>query len=346
MPLGRTRSRPAEHGDQWHYAKIGLPCTWKWKTKGQGSPVIAVIDTGKTNHPDLAGKFLAGYDFISNASTANDGNGRDANPTDPGDAADSGWGFKPNSWHGTHVAGTIGAATNNNLGVAGVNWFARIVPVRVLGVCGGTLSDLTAAISWAAGIAVPNVPPNPNPAKVINLSLGYYLGAGKTCALNDPSLQSAINDVTAQGVSVVVAAGNDNADATMYSPASCNNTVTVAATARDNTKAWYSNFGPLIDVAAPGGETKDANGVIDENNDGKPDGVLSTLLNSNGSQFIHASYQGTSMAAPHVTGVISLMLAKNPALAPAQLLAQLEATATPLAADLGAGLIRAYSAVQ
>ena len=196
--------------------------------------------------------------------------------------------------------------------------------------CGGSLSDLTAAIRWAAGIAVPGVPPNAHPAKIINLSLGYYLGAGKTCALNDPSLQSAINDVTTQkGVSVVVAAGNDNVDAKAFSPASCNNTVTVAATARDNTKAWYSNFGPSIDVAAPGGETKDANGVIDKNNDGKPDGVLSTLLNSNGSQFIYAYYQGTSMAAPHVTGVISLMLAKNPALTPAQLLAQLKATANP-----------------
>jgi serine protease len=332
--------------NQWHYPKISLPCAWTLKSKGVGSPVVAVLDTGKTLHPDLASHFVGGYDFISNVWTANDGTGRDADPTDPGDAAVCGGVSYPNSWHGTHVAGTIGASTNNAVGVAGVNWNAKILPVRVLGRCGGTTTDIADAIRWAAGLPVAGAPFNAFPAKVINMSLGGYLGAG-TCAVNDPVMQSAINDVTIlKGVNVVVAAGNDSADAKNYTPASCNNTITVGATNVLNQRAWYSNFGSYVDVAAPGGETTIGGVPVDKDGNGKSDGVLSTLLNSTGTAYTYGYYQGTSMASPHVAGVVSLMLAKSPALTPAQVLNTLKLNATPLPGlGLGSGLINAYKSI-
>src|SRR5262249_18704579 len=141
------------------------------------------------NHPDLAGRYVGGYDFITNAQVANDGqfttatNDRDPDPSDPGDwitAAESASDFfagcpiANSSWHGTHVAGTIGAASGNGTGVAGINWVSKILPARVLGKCGGYLSDIADAIQWSAGLSVPGVPNNPNPARVLNLSLGGY----------------------------------------------------------------------------------------------------------------------------------------------------------------------------
>jgi serine protease len=331
---------------QWHYSTMKLPQAWDLTT-GSGSPIVAVIDTGKTNHPDLIGRWVGGYDFITSRTTANDRNGRDSDATDPGDAAFCFPYNYPNSWHGTHVAGTIGATTNNGVGVAGVNWNARILPVRVLGKCGGSTADIIDAIRWSAGMSVAGVPANTNPAKVINMSLGGSLEAGQTCATNDIATQNAINDVTARGASVVVAAGNSNKDTKTYTPASCNNTITVAALNRSNNRAYYSNFGPDIDVAAPGGDTQtDTNG-----NGSKDDGVLSTLKNSNGSSYIYQYYQGTSMATPHVAGLVSLMLARNPSLTPAQILSKLKSTATPLLTSqcpegCGTGLVDALAALQ
>jgi serine protease len=334
------------YANQWHYPAIALPQAWDLTT-GANSPVVAVIDTGKTNHPDLAGRWVGGYDFISSKSTAKDGNGRDSDATDAGDG---GFCFPynyPNSWHGTHVAGTIGANTNNGVGVAGVNWSARILPVRVLGKCGGSTADIIDAIRWSGGLSVSKVPANANPAKVINMSLGGELSAGQTCASHDTATQNAINAVTAQGVSVVVAAGNSNKDTKTFTPASCNNTITVAALNRANTRAYYSNYGPDVDIAAPGGDTQ-----TDTNGNGiKDDGVLSTLLNSNGSSAIYQYYQGTSMATPHVAGLVSLMLARNPSLTPAQILSKLQSTSTAISSSqcpqgCGAGLINALGAVQ
>jgi serine protease len=334
------------YASQWHYPAINLPQAWDLTT-GSGSPIVAVIDTGKTNHPDLVGRWVGGYDFISSKSTAKDGNGRDSDATDVGDG---GFCFPyntPNSWHGTHVAGTIGANTNNGVGVAGVNWNARILPVRVLGKCGGSTADIIDAIRWSGGLSVSGVPANANPAKVINMSLGGSLSAGQTCATNDTATQNAINAVTAQGVSVVVAAGNSNKDTKTFTPASCNNTITVAALNRSNAKAYYSNYGPDVDIAAPGGDTQ-----TDTNGNGiKDDGVLSTLLNSNGSSYTYTYYQGTSMATPHVAGLVSLMLARNPSLTPAQILSKLKSTSTPISSSqcsqgCGAGLINALTAVQ
>lgn len=325
---------------QWHYKNFNLPAAWD-VTTGSGSPVVAVIDTGKTAHPDLSGRWVGGYDFISSATTAGDGNGRDSDPTDVGDRTSAG---ATSSFHGTHVAGTIGANTNNGLGVAGVNWNARILPVRVLGKGGGSTADIVDAIRWSAGISVSGVPANAYPAKVINMSLGGDLGVGNTCATADPAEQSAINDAVARGTTVVVAAGNSNDNASHYSPASCNNTVTVAATEYRNYRAPYSNYGSYVDIAAPGGDTS-----VDRNGDGYADGVLSTLKNDDGT-YTYSFYQGTSMATPHIAGLVSLMYAVKPGITPAQVLSVLKNSATPLSSTAcsggcGAGLVDALKAV-
>ncbi len=334
------------YGSQWHYGAMSLPAAWDLTT-GANSPIVAVIDTGKTAHPDLSGRFVGGYDFISSSTTAKDGNGRDSDATDVGDSGTCNGVTRSSSWHGTHVAGTIGASTNNGVGVAGVNWNARILPIRVLGRCGGSTADIIDAIRWSGGMSVAGVPANANPAKVINMSLGGSLSAGQTCATNDTATQNAINDVTARGVSVVVAAGNSNKDTATFTPASCNNTITVAALNRSNGKAYYSNYGSYVDVAAPGGDTQsdtNGNGVLD-------DGVLSTLRNSAGTAYTYTYYQGTSMATPHVAGLVSLMLARNSSLTPAQILTKLKSTATALSSSqcsqgCGAGLVNALKAVQ
>ncbi len=321
---------------QWHYRSMNLPAAWDLST-GSTSVVVAVLDTGKTNHPDLNGQWIGGYDFVSNASDARDGNGRDSDPTDPGDSQAS--------YHGTHVAGTIAAKTNNGSGVAGVCWNCRVEPVRVLGYQGGSTADIADAIRWASGASVSGVPANPNPAKVINMSLGGDLGVGNTCASSDPTTQNAINLAVGRGTSVVVAAGNSNDDTSHYTPASCNNTITVAATEQRNYRAPYSNYGPAVDVAAPGGDTS-----ADRDGNGYGDGVLSTLKNSSGA-YIYSFYQGTSMATPHVAGTVGLMLSRYPSLTPAQVLARLVASATPLSGTAcsggcGAGLIDARKAIQ
>lgn len=324
---------------QWHYFApvanaygINLPSAWDITT---GSPdvVIAVLDTGIISHPDLNGRTVAGYDFITNLATANDGDGRDANPTDPGD-----WcGVDPSSWHGAHVAGTIGAKSNNSSGVAGVNWQSKIQPVRVLGVCGGTFSDIVDAIRWSAGLSVPDVPDNATPAKVINMSLG---GSG-SC---EPMMQSAIDDAVNAGTVVAVAAGNSSSDALSFQPANCNGILTVAATTRTGNMAWYSNFGATVEISAPGGET----------NIRATDGVLSTLNMGTTVPLTNTYryYQGTSMATPHVAGVASLLFSLRPDLTPAQVQLILQATATAFPsgstctpARCGSGIVNATAAL-
>ena len=315
---------------QWDYKdstiEIGganLPGAWDITT-GAANVVVAIIDTGIRTHLDIAtARVLPGYDMISNIATANDGDGRDTNPADPGDWITNtedatvggpfeGCGAHDSSWHGTHVAGTIGATTNNGLGIAGINWNSKILPVRVLGKCGGNDSDIIDGIRWAAGISVAGVPNNSNPAKVINMSLG---GSG-VC---DVAYQTAINDAVAAGASVIVAAGNENVNASGSVPANCNGVVTVAAINRAGGRASYSNFGTVVDIAAPGGETDTTNS----------DGILSTL--NTGTQgpladnFVY--YQGTSMATPHVAGIVSLMISARPWLTPAQITSILKTTA-------------------
>jgi serine protease len=244
---------------------------------------------------DLAEQILPGYDFITDSAMANDGDGRDSDPTDPGDwvqAGECGGGEPqqdiPSSWHGTHVAGTIAAKTNNDIGVSGVAWEAKLLPVRVLGKCGGYTSDIADGMRWAAGAAVTGVPDNPNPAKVLNLSLGALGECSQTYG-------EAIEAVRAQGASVVIAAGNSNQDASQYRPANCPGVITVAATKRDGGRAYYSNFGTTVDVAAPGGQTFDPV----SNTPTTTDGVLSTLnagQTTPGTDDYYGFYQGTSMA--------------------------------------------------
>lgn len=335
--------------EQWHYGYtpgtaegLNLPQAWNITT-GSASVVVAVIDTGILNHADLAGRTVPGYDFIDDLFVANDGNGRDNNPADPGDwitANECGFqhSAQPSSWHGTHVAGTIGAATNNGVGVAGVNWNAKILPVRVLGKCGGYTSDIVDGVRWAAGLSVAGVPANANPAKVLNLSLG---GQG-SCSSAE---QSAYAAVTAAGATVVVAAGNDNANAANYSPASCNNVITVASTNRTGSRAYYSNYGSVVEVSAPGGDTASGatNGVLST-----LDGGTTTPANDNA----YAYYQGTSMAAPHVAGLASLIVGENPTYTPAQVLSVLQSSARPFPAGsscntsiCGSGIVDAYQAL-
>lgn len=283
------------YASQWHYyeptAGINLPAAWA-KANGSGS-VVAVIDTGIAPHSDLSPNVVAGYDFISDATMAGDGSGRDSNPNDVGDwvTADqcsTGSSAENSSWHGTHVAGTVAALTNNGVGVAGVAFNARVMPLRVLGHCGGYSSDIADAIVWASGGTVTGVPVNANPAEVINLSLG---GVG-AC---DNTTQSAIDHAFNAGTVVVVSAGNSNEPAANQAPANCANVITVAAIGRGGGRASYSNFGSAVDVSAPGGDGSD--------------GILSTInlgTTTQGAQG-YAYYQGTSMAAPHVAGTVALM---------------------------------------
>ncbi|MGO4460627.1 S8 family serine peptidase [Streptomyces sp. M-16] len=339
-----------EYAKQWDLfeptAGMNVPAAWD-KTTGSGV-TVAVIDTGYVAHSDVAPNIVAGYDFISSSTAARDGDGRDNNPADQGDwsaAGECGTGSKASdsSWHGTHVAGTIAAAANNAKGVAGIAYNAKIQPVRVLGKCGGATSDIVDAITWASGGSVAGVPANATPAKVINMSLG---GSGACTA----SYQNAINAAVARGTTVVVAAGNSNADAAGFSPSSCNNVINVAATNRTGDRSFYSNFGAIIDVAAPGGETRratDTPGTVTT----PENGILSSLnagTTTPGAE-IYKPYQGTSMAAPHVAGLAALLVAAKPSLTPAQVEAAIKANARPLAGTCtggcGAGLADAAATV-
>ncbi len=330
----------ARYLDQWHYyeatAGLNLPLAWD-KSTGVGVRV-AVIDTGYRPHADLAANLVGGHDFIGDTFVANDGNGRDTDASDPGDAVTAGecGGGNPaasSSWHGTHVAGTIAAVTNNGSGVAGVAFGAKVVPVRALGKCGGYTSDIADAIVWASGGTVSGVPANAFPAKVLNLSLG----GGGAC---DTTTQNAINSARSRGAVVVVAAGNSNANAANYSPASCAGVITVAATNRSGGRAYYSNYGSVVDVAAPGGDVRTS----------ATNGILSTLnsgSNGPGADSL-AWYQGTSMATPHVAGVVALMLAANPALTPDEVESRLKSSvrAFPdVCSQCGTGLVDANAAV-
>jgi serine protease len=329
------------YAEQWHYFEtnggLRLPAAWD-KATGTGVNV-AVIDTGYRPHADLSGQILPGYDFISSATIANDGNGRDSDASDNGDAivaGECGSGQptqdQSSSWHGTHVAGTIAAKTNNGIGVAGVAFNAKIVPVRVLGKCGGYTSDIADAIIWASGGTVSGVPANANPAKVINMSLGGGGACGTTT-------QTAINSARSRGTVVIVAAGNENTNASNSNPANCAGVVTVASVNRSGGRAWYSNYGTVVDVAAPGGDTSvTANGILSTLNAG------TTAPGADN----YAFYQGTSMATPHVAGVAALMLSKNAALTPDEIESKLKSTARAFPAtctSCGTGIVDANAAV-
>ncbi len=316
------------YSDQYYYFDknmgIRLPSAWKSST---GKKVrVAVLDTGYLPHADLVANIIPGYDFISDPEMAGDGDGRDASALDEGDGID---GFF-SSWHGLHVAGTVAAVTNNSVGVAGVAPRAKVMPVRVLGKGGGTLQDIADGITWATGGSVPGVPIAKTPAKIVNMSLG---GPGE-CS---PTMQDAIDGAVARGAIVVVAAGNSASDASGFLPANCNGVITVAATGYQGGKAFYSNTGSIVDLAAPGGDS--VIGVLSTGNSG---------IDRPGADDYHAK-MGTSMAAPHVAGVVALILAINPKLGYEEVLNILKSTARPFprpCVECGSGIVNAKAAVK
>jgi serine protease len=319
------------YSEQWGYtdADAGIRANTAWDTANGSGIIVAVLDTGHVSHSDLNANIVAGYDFINDATVAGDGNGRDSDPSDPGDYS----GGNSSSWHGTHVAGTVAAVTNNAKGVAGTAWGAKVMPVRVLGRGGGYTSDIADAIVWSSGGTVSGVPTlsAANVADVINMSLG---GSGSCDSLT----QNAINGAVGRGTTVVVAAGNSNANVANFSPASCNNVVAVASVTSASARSSFSNYGTLIDVSAPGS------------------GILSTLNSGSttpGTES-YASYNGTSMASPHVAGAVALAQSRRLALGlalwtPAQVEANLKSTAYALSGacsgGCGAGIIDANALV-
>ena len=338
-----------EHYDiQWHYSQpdsgIHAPTAWDHST-GEGV-VVAVLDTGYLDHADLAANIVPGYDFVHDASMSNDGDGRDADAHDPGD-------WEPgsrSSFHGTHVAGTIAAVTNNGLDVAGVAFNAKVQPVRVLGTGGGYSSDIADAIVWASGGTVDGVPANATPAEVLNLSLG---GSG-TCS-SDPATQAAIDGAISRGVTVVVAAGNSNAPASNFSPASCKGVITVGATGVDGARSYFSNYGAAVSIAAPGGNATsgsdtDERWIWSLGNTGETSPVASPEGDATVGMI------GTSMASPHVAGIVALMqsaavAAGKAPLTPTQVKTILRTTASPFLVtpptnqSIGAGIANAAAAV-
>lgn len=298
-----------------------------WDRATGANVVVAVLDTGvRLDHPDLAAKFLTGYDFIGDVPTANDGNGRDSDPSDPGDWVNAGDAASGNfdnctlegsSWHGTQVSGLIGAITNNGVGMAGSGADVKILPVRVLGKCGGYDSDILAAMRWAAGLSVAGVPANANPARVINMSLG---GTG-TCSA---AQADAISDVNAVNTVVVVSVGNDGL--AISSPANCPGAIAVTGVRHSGTKVGYSSLGPEATISAPAGNCVNATGMclyplLTTTNAGSTTPTTNTY-----SDGFNISV-GTSFAAPLVAGTAALLISADPTLTPAQVRTHLTASA-------------------
>ena len=305
-------------------------------TTGSPSIVVAVLDTGvRPEHPDLSDRLLPGYNMVSDIPTGNDGDGRDADASDPGDwvtqteSSDPlgdfyGCGVADSSWHGTQTTSLIGAASNNGIGMAGVAWGVKLLPVRVLGKCGGYDSDIIAGMQWAAGLPVPGVPANPTPARVINMSLGS----------NDACPQSyidAINSITNKPdpTVIVVAAGNTSG-LSVASPANCPGVIAVAGLRHLGSKVGYSDVGPEITISAPAGNCVNSGArspclypILAATNAGVTVPVASTYTDS----FNYGV--GTSFAAPLVSGTVALMMSVKPSLTPAQVSEILQRTARP-----------------
>ena len=348
VTVSGTRPNDPLFGLQWHFRDNGTAAGqsqggagfggfWtKAKTTGSLDVVVAVVDTGiQMNHPDIKNSpnLAPGYDMVSDPLMGNDGDGRDNDPNDPGDKCDPNDATISDSYHGTHVAGTVGVATTNNgAGVSGGAWNVTIVPVRALGRCGGKLSDINDAIRWAAG-TIPardtagNELWNSKPADIINLSIGLF----GPCPV---SMQSAINDAVAAGAIVVAAAGNARVDTQHFAPGGCQNVISVAANDARGVLTPYSNFGPNVTIMAPGGDMS-----RDDDKDGRPDGILSTKFSRNCSdpatpgstvsQCYYAFENGTSMAAPHVSAALALLKAKFPSAVPSELRTRLLAATIP-----------------
>ena len=305
-------------------------------TTGSSSVVVAVLDTGvRLDHPDLAPKLRPGYDFVR-VEISKDGDGVDADPTDPGDF---GCGDTTSSWHGTQTSGLVGAATNNGIGMAGAGRDVMLLPVRVLGCGGGYDSDIQAAMLWAGGLSASPVA-NPFPAKVINLSLGST-GACST------AYRDIVGQLNTAGVVVVAAGGNDGL--AVGTPANCPGVIAVAGVRHAGTKVGYSDLGPEIAVAAPAGNCVNASGaclypLLTTSNSGATTPVTNAAGGSIYTGDGDNASLGTSFSAPLVSGTVGLMLSANPTLTPAQVLAALKSTARPFPTTGAAAGISACTA--
>jgi serine protease len=325
-------------------SSINIEPAWA-RSLGSPSVVVAVLDTGvRFDHPDLGrvadgGKLLPGYDFVSDTVIANDGGGRDSDPSDPGDWVSSadltadaarpanqrkftGCSIASSSWHGTSTASLVAAAANNGIGMAGTAPGVRVLPVRVLGKCAGYDSDIQAGMLWAAGISVAGVPDNPYPAKVLNMSLG---GSGACSA----SYQAVVDQLLAKGVVIVAAAGN-SAGGPVGTPASCRGVISVLALRHVGTKVGFSDLGPEITIAAPGGNCVNTGvgqpclyPILAATDDGTQGPTGPNWTDS----FDYSV--GTSFSSPLVAGTVGLMFSVQPGLTPAQIVTTLRATARP-----------------
>ena len=319
-----------------------------WDLATGAGVIVAILDSGFRPHADLFANILilAGYDFIGadpdgTFTTANDGDGRDSDARDPGDWSAQGDCAPSNSsWHGTHVAGIVAAQANNSLGVAGAAFNAKLLPVRVLGVCGGYVSDIAAGMRWAAGLPVPGIPANTQIAKVLNMSLGRP----GNCS---PTFQDAVTEVRAAGSVIVAAAGNDSAMAILQ-PANCIGVIGVTAHTIDGDNASYANIGVGTAISAPGG----GNGARVLGSGAPIYSTSNTGTTTPGLDSIEAK-RGTSMATAHVSAVAALMFQRKPAITPDELHSRLINAARPHPAGTycaglftcGAGLLDAAAAV-
>ncbi len=334
-----TNPNDALFGGQWYLkatevSAVNAINAWD-EGQGTNGVIVAVLDTGVLyDHPDLGrgdrgGKLLPGFDFVTEIAQANDEAGRDADPSDPGDWVSSSDQSNPalfscevsdSSWHGTRVAGMIGALTNNTIGVAGLSWNSFILPVRVLGKCGGTDSDIIAGMRWAAGLHIDGVADNPTPARILNLSLG----ATSPC---EPSYLDVIQELTARKVLVVISAGNEGT--VVSSPANCPGVAAIAAIRHAGSKVGFSNLGPEVTIAAPGGNCVNINGgpclfsLDTTSNSGTTNPASNIYTNQTNFNL------GTSFSAPIVSGIAALMLSRNNNLSTNQMLARLREGARP-----------------
>jgi serine protease len=316
------------YSEQLHYydEPTGIRLPEAWDSATGADVIIAIIDSGYTEHADLLDNLLLpGIDVILDSDIAKDGDGRDEDAHDPGDWSDS-CGWTESTWHGTHTAGIAAAVGDNGIGVTGVAFNSKILPVRALGACGGWLSDIADGIIWAAGGTLSGLPVNENPAQVINISTG---SSSNGCS---QFMQDAVNTALERGATVITAAGNTGSEVSGVEPANCNGVVTVAATDLAGDRASFSNYGSHVDISAPGVR------------------VLSTLNSGTTTpeDDNYEYYQGTSMAAPQVSGVAALLYSIRPDITPNEVEQILKESARAFPGECdgcGVGLLDATAAL-